>query len=433
MGQSARFLVRSNSATPRPASAANGLNVARTFEQLEDRLVLTLALHPGPLTDEVVVSPAATAGEFDVLLGPAIVSDATGGSSSSPIIDFSTSAIADRRYAIPASSSQLLFRVDTSQRYRLTAAGHPQVGELQQGLFGYKSFDVDQLVIEPIHVEKFAAATDTTLAAALNPGDMFLLIDDASGWSNAPTESAQTRSLAWYGYADSTGHTYPDFSYTRNVAFDYDDGLWAPGTIWFDASAGAYRVPLNAPWAGPTIAAGTAVRNATSGPELSEPFPESLVNSPVRWPQIAVTIEGEWVDGQRDEFAFRPGTAFIQPFSSVNETIWNEIAFGLERDFPGPMSTITSPSSTGQIVLDLDVLAKQVRVLPATSTRMARSTLPTTPFGATAWARRGSCPSAERTATATARSTRSTTRFGGRILAPPCRCRSTLRPRPTAQ
>ncbi len=346
----------------KPPSDSRRRLIARraTFEPLEDRLVLTVALHPGPVADEVIVSPSASAGTLDVTLGPAIVGSSLAEDAGPPIIDLTGVADIDRRYAIPASSDELLFRVDTSKSYTLTAAGHPQVGELQQGLFGYQSYDVDRHLIEPIHVEKFAFAADTTLAQALNPGDTSFLIANASGWSNALTEAAETRSLAWYGYSDSAGFTYPDYSYTRNVASDLDDGLWAPGGIWYDASAGAYRVVLNQPWAGPAIAAGTAIRNATAGPPLSEPFPESLVNLPERWQQLAVTIGGKWQNGQRDDHAFRPGTAYVQPTSAVTPYIWNELAFGPAGDFPASTSTIAGPTGDGRVTLDLDVLAKQV-------------------------------------------------------------------------
>ena len=293
-------------------------------------------------------------------LGPAILSDTIVGQVNQAIVDLSSVTSADERYAAPTSAAGPLFRVDTRERYTLTAVANPRIGEIPGGVFGYQSFDADRLLIEAIHVAKHAFAADTTLAEELAFGDTSFLIADASGWSNEPTESAATRSLAWYGYADSTGSTYPDYSYTRNTAYDFNDGLWAPGQIWFDASVGAYRVPLDAQWTGPTIAAGTAVRNATSGPQLDEPFPSSLINSSVRWPQLSATIGGEWVSGRPDDFAFRPGTAFVQVFSSVDASIWNNIAIGPEQDFPGSVLTTFIPSGASKIVLDLDVLAKQV-------------------------------------------------------------------------
>jgi Protein of unknown function (DUF1559)/Bacterial Ig domain/Dockerin type I domain len=349
----ARPMVRS-SARRRPA------NQRGMFETLENRLVLAVALRPGPAADEVVVTPSANAEEFEVRLGPAIVSNAGNRPLDQTVVDMRTFPSADQRYAIPTEIAGPLFQIDTGERYSLTAAGNPQIGELPRGIFGYRSFDIDRQLIETIHVAKHELAADTTLVSDLTAGDTSFLIANASGWSNEPTESAESRSLAWYGYTDSTGFTYADYSYTRNFASDFNDGLWAPGGIWFDSSVDAYRVLLNEPWEGPAIAAGTAVRNATAGPALSEPFPTSLISSPIRWPQLSATIGGEWENGQYDDFAFRPGTAFIQVGSSVDASIWNNIAFGPEQDFPGAvLTTVVSPGAS-TIALDLDILAKRV-------------------------------------------------------------------------
>lgn len=330
------------------------------FERLEDRIVLTAALHSGPSLDTLVVSPAEAVDEYEVSLGPR--SAASGNAEAAPtVIDLATITPADQRYMVPDAGVGPLFRIDPRESYTLEAAGSPRISDLSSpDVFGYRSFDADRLEIEPLHVTKHAFATDTTLAAPLSPGDASLLVADTSGWSNDTTASAETRSLAWYGYTNSAGFTYSDYTYTRNVAFDFDDGLWAAGEIWFDASVGAYRIPLNAPWEGPAIAAGTAIRNATSGPALSEPFPESLVNLPERWQTQAVTIAGEWVDGQRDDLAFRPGTAFVQPSTIVNGSIWNSIVFGPTVDFASATSTPITTSATNEFSLELDVLAKDV-------------------------------------------------------------------------
>ena len=232
------------------------------------------------------------------------------------------------------------------------------VSEVDERPLGFASLDIDQKLIHPLHVSKHAFATDTTLAAELVPGATSLVINDASGWSNDPWESADTRSLAWYGYADSTGHMYPDYSYTRNVAFDFDDGLWEPGAIRYDQAAGTYRIRLREPWSGPTLAAGAAVRNATSGqtlnrPRVSPPF-ERI--STYKSFEYAVTIGGgEWQDGQRSDEAFRPGTAFIQPvFASTAP--WTDVVIG-----PEPVVVDSLPLEAGenrQVSLDLDVLGK---------------------------------------------------------------------------
>jgi hypothetical protein len=358
--KSLRLISSFASSTTRPKAQSQAFKRRHALESLEDRLLFAVALRPGPVVDKVVVSPTGNVGAFEVRFGPAIFREGIGGQLDMPVVDLTSGTSADQRYSVPASSDGPLFRVDTSERYRLRAVASPRIGELPQGSFGYQSFDVDGLAIETLHVAKFHLAADTTLVHPLTAGDTSFLIADASGWSNEPTESAETRSLAWYGYRDSTGFTYPDYTYTRNTAHDFEDGLWSAGQIWFDVSVGAYRVALNAPWDGPTIAAGTAVRNATSGPALDEPLPTSLINSSVRWPALSATIAGEWIDGEPDDFAFRPGTAYVQVVSTLDASVWNDIAFGPEEDFPGSVLTTVSAAGANPIVLELDVLAKRV-------------------------------------------------------------------------
>jgi hypothetical protein len=353
------------SSTTRPEARSQAFKRRLGLESLEDRLLFAIALRPGPVVDEVVVSPTGNGGAFDVRFGPATLRERIGGQLDHAIVDLSRPTSDDQRYAVPTASEGPLFRVDTSERYTIAAVGSPRIGaapaaEFLQREIGYQLFDVDRLAIETLHVAKFPFAVDTTLVDELSTGDTSFLIADASGWSYEPTESAETRSLAWYGYTDSTGFTYPDYTYTRNTAHDFENGLWSPGRIWFDASVGAYRVALNAPWNGPTIAAGTAVRNAMSGPAWNEPFPMSLINSSVRWPQLSATIGGEWINGAPNDFAFRPGTAYVQVVSPLGPSIWNDVAFGPEEDFPGAVLTTVSAIGANPIVLELDVMAKQV-------------------------------------------------------------------------
>ena len=260
-----------------------------------------------------------------------------------------------------------LVQVNTAQAYTLSARATQTVTN-DDPLVQFASLDIDKKLIHPLHVTKHAYATDTTLTAALKPGDTSFLVNNASGWSNDTSESAQTRALAWYGYSDSTGHTYANYSYTRNVASDFDNGLWAPGGIRYDNAAGAYRVTLLKPWSGPTVAAGAAIRNATSGAifnELTTP-PTAVPNTTLF--EFSATIAGEtWQNGNRNETTFRPGTAYIQPvlagpppFSS-----WTDLSIGRQQDvvtlgklyFPKPQVDI---AANGQFQLDLDVLSKNV-------------------------------------------------------------------------
>jgi hypothetical protein len=71
------------------------------------------------------------------------------------------------------------------------------------------------------------------------------------------------RGLAWYGYQDSTGATYANYTYTRNVALGGASGLWSAGGV------NGNVITLAAPWNGPTLPAGAAIRNTGDGRDES--------------------------------------------------------------------------------------------------------------------------------------------------------------------
>jgi len=167
--------------------------------------------------------------------------------------------------------------------------------------FGFASYDADQLLISPWHVNRFGTAVDTRLAVTLKPGDTTITLDDASGWANAG--AAHQRTLAWYGYTNSAGFTYPDYTYTRNVAVDFANGMWDAGAITGNV------ITLRNPWSGPEIQAGEAVRNASSGgTHIYAAAGNTVV--PDQWTQYQTTVSGAT--------QFRPGTAFVKPLVLAN-------------------------------------------------------------------------------------------------------------------
>lgn len=323
------------------------------FEPLEQRLVLTALLRPGAVPDALTLTPNQGDDTLALTSGP--ISPGVRDSAPVSTIDLSQVTADDQRFYGEGQSAAWL-RVDTAQVYRFTASPSPELDEDSYGLLRIDSYDVDRQPIEAIHVSKFATAIDTTLAADLAPGDHFLLLSDASGWSDKPWESAQSRALAWYGYADRTGNVYDDFTYTRNVATGGNDGLWAADSIWYDPSVAAYRVPLLEPWSGPNLPAGAAVRNATSGIDFLQPLLD-LSSDNTRWPTLTASIAGEWHDGQRDEHTFLPGTAFVRPYS-VGSAVWDDATFGPASDFDLAGETITA-SPSRQFTLQLDAIAKE--------------------------------------------------------------------------
>lgn len=280
-----------------------------------------------------------------------------------PPIDLTTNAPGDgRRSLSPLHPEQNVIAISVNERYTLSSWG--QIGaNVDVTPLGFASYDVDHKLIHPLHVTRHAYAVDTTLAAPLLPGATTLYVANASGWSNLPTDSADARSLAWYGYANSSGQTYANYTYTRNVAFDFEDGLWDAGAISYDPAAGAYRIALNKPWSGPALAAGAAIRNAASGPLHNYPGNPPQPQAENAYLQYQADIGGGvWQGGQRNDALFRPGTAFIEPlYATPNPSL--EIVIGPQAD--SAYGTLLDP--TGRPVqrtaadgtpFDLDVLAK---------------------------------------------------------------------------
>ncbi len=221
-------------------------------------------------------------------------------------------------------------QVSASQRYQLTVDSLDMTEE-DLNPVGFYSYDADGKLIHSLHVTRHATAVDTRLARAVQQGDAAIYVNDATGWSNAIGSTAESRSLAWYGYQDSSGTLYADYTYTRNVAFDMMDGLWNVGGITFDSTVGAWKITLRNAWSGPTIASGTAVRNATGHDEIQllriptdRFFGSDYISTPsggwyqkgdnLDWTNYSRVIGGGvWLNGTPADAAFRPGTKFIQP------------------------------------------------------------------------------------------------------------------------
>ena len=152
---------------------------------------------------------------------------------------------------------------------------------------GVGFYDFDGHRIDRIHVDRVGQAADTTLAVDLNPGDTQFVLDDATGWSD--TGNAVKQNLAWFGYSDSRGVIYGDYTYTRNVL----EHAWDAGAI------NGNVITLRQPWAGPSLAAGTAVRNAVKGLTYSPVASRGLVplDSEDGWTRFTGEIKPARGDG----------------------------------------------------------------------------------------------------------------------------------------
>lgn len=216
--------------------------------------------------------------------------------------------------------SNAFVTVDTNQEYRISA-DMLDISTDEEHPVSIESFDSDRLLIHSLHVTRFKNAVDTRLSSDLRPGQTQIQLNDATGWSNSPGATAESRSLAWYGYQNSEGQTYRDYTYTRNVAAHLIDGMWDPGAIQLDAGSGQWSIQLSKPWAGPVVLAGTAVRNAT-GHDHQQFFNivadfnfdySGDVAGLDRLQYEADFGNGTWQGGIPNALKFRPGTAFVKP------------------------------------------------------------------------------------------------------------------------
>ncbi|MCR9296997.1 MAG: serine/threonine protein kinase, partial [bacterium] len=194
--------------------------------------------------------------------------------------------------------------VDTSMQYELsvyasalTADGKgPDPSSVHY--VGIISYDIDGHEIRPWNFMKNPDAVDTTLACDLKPGDMTISLTDASGWYDGP--NANFRGLAWYGYANSHGDVYPDYTYTRNTTL----GCWEEGAI--DGNV----IRLRVRWNGPALKAGEPVRNTWNSYQHNFRFlaPGHVAEQKQH---LSAPISGENLSGKINLSKFRPGTHSI--------------------------------------------------------------------------------------------------------------------------
>ena len=179
---------------------------------------------------------------------------------------------------------------------------------------GLSLYDIDKNLVGAYNTSKYSGSTDTTLAVALNPGDSTVTLTDGTGWYSGAT--SVSRNFAWYGYANSYGYIYPNYTYTRLISTLYSSnytlGAWSAGGISGNV------ITLRVPWAGPAIAAGAAIRNVSSG----STYKYIAINNssvPNAWTKYSGYI-GPGIPSDNSEVLnlFRPGVASVKIIHLVN-------------------------------------------------------------------------------------------------------------------
>lgn len=201
-----------------------------------------------------------------------------------------------------------------------------------QAYFGIQCLDADGLVIFPYFTMRYSTAVKTVLTADLKPGDTTMSVADTTGWNNTGAVAYQRQAL-FFGYQNSFGYTYPDYTYSRystyypaftNTTGYKSNGFWAIGGI------SGTTITLTEPWGGTTIPSGTAVQNGDSGGTYKYSFGANI-DIPGEWTNLSGVIGGV-DDTQINDFQkFHPGTAFVQLLILVG--------------YPSPDTNVTNISS----------------------------------------------------------------------------------------
>ena len=141
-------------------------------------------------------------------------------------------------------------------------------------------YDIDKNRINNTQANGFVATSQTTLSQDLNPGDTVVHLTDASGWV---TNWTYAYFIAFFGYKDSTGYTYPDMVYTRNVV------SWGTTSDKSHLDKTNNTVTLNAPYAGEKVLAGTTVAQSEAGSTYYYPATIAASNA-TDWTLLSATF-----------------------------------------------------------------------------------------------------------------------------------------------
>ena len=135
---------------------------------------------------------------------------------------------------------------------------HNGVDTNRLNYFSILTFDVDGLEIKAGMSTDFINTDHLFyLSQDLNVGDTVVHFTDLTYWVTTVTQDYQ-RSFLFYGYTDSTGYTYPDGTYSRNIYFN----TYASND---SVDKTNNTITLTSPWSGKSYKAGTCVCHVSSG------------------------------------------------------------------------------------------------------------------------------------------------------------------------
>ncbi len=235
--------------------------------------------------------------------------------SSLEYLNFNGSTVYETSEVTQQVRTDELIQVDTSKTYKLSfdvTAGdeNGNYNPTNNQYFGIVCYDIDGNEIRYQDSEHYG--TGSYLTQDLNIGDTKIYIQDASDWYNGTVSGWS--GLKWYGYENSNGITYDDFTYSRN----HEVGLWDENSI-IQLEDGTYEITLNEPWNNDTLSAGDPVANARLGMIFTY---SNLVSDTIN---SGTSHDESFISDFHKYNGFRHGTEFIKVAGLVNWDDVNEV------------------------------------------------------------------------------------------------------------
>ena len=179
---------------------------------------------------------------------------------------------------------------------------------------GFAEYDVDKNTVDASSV-MFINNTLTELAQDLNNGDTVIHLKDMKNWysSSSGTYASYYRGIAFWNYKDSTGHEYPELTYTRN----YKTDIYTNENI--DKTNNT--LTLSSPWNGGEYKAGTKVSQPSIGDFRNYGVLKNstITNDWVLY-KTSQNITGTITGGVNNTtfYSFRPGAKYVKIYLSLN-------------------------------------------------------------------------------------------------------------------
>ncbi len=203
--------------------------------------------------------------------------------------------------------SSIYIPIDTNKKYDYSMEVYTEMADTTNYI-GIYQYDYDKLIINAPNI-MYIPSTLTKLAKDLKNGDDIVYFENLSNWNVTSSTPSYERGFIFWNYQDSTGHQYPELTYSKNFyndLFNYDKINKETNTI-----------TLTKPWDGGTYPAGTQVSQSSSGSTHNYSLVDgkSLTNS---YQNYHARITGTSYNNYNNGTTFRIPTKYIKIFTWFN-------------------------------------------------------------------------------------------------------------------